>query len=47
MLLRRLATVAQATGGIAQAHAGLRQADRVREQAQLLSRLVQQEMNSA
>jgi two-component system, chemotaxis family, protein-glutamate methylesterase/glutaminase len=47
ILLRRLATVAQATGDTAQAEAGQRQADRVRAQAQLLSRLVQREMNSA
>jgi two-component system, chemotaxis family, protein-glutamate methylesterase/glutaminase len=47
MLLRRLAMVAQATGDAAQAQAGQRQADLVRAQAELLSRLVQGEMNSA
>jgi two-component system, chemotaxis family, protein-glutamate methylesterase/glutaminase len=46
ILLRRLATVAQATGDTAQAQAGQRQADRVRAQAQLLSRLVEGELNS-
>jgi two-component system, chemotaxis family, protein-glutamate methylesterase/glutaminase len=47
ILLRRLAMVARATGDVAQAEAGQRQADRVRAQAELLSRLVQREMNSA
>jgi two-component system, chemotaxis family, protein-glutamate methylesterase/glutaminase len=47
MLLRRLAMVARATGNVEQAEAGQRQADRVRAQAELLSRLVQGEMNSA
>jgi two-component system, chemotaxis family, protein-glutamate methylesterase/glutaminase len=47
ILLRRLAMVAKATGDVAQAEAGQRQADRVRAQAELLSRLVQGEMNSA
>jgi two-component system, chemotaxis family, protein-glutamate methylesterase/glutaminase len=47
ILLRRLAMVARATGDVAQAEAGQRQADRVRAQAELLSRLVQGEMNSA
>jgi hypothetical protein len=39
--------VARATGDVAQAEAGQRRADRVRAQAELLSRLVQGEMNSA
>jgi two-component system chemotaxis response regulator CheB len=47
ILLRRLVTVAQATGDTAQAQAGQRQADRVRAQARLLSRLVQGDLNSA
>ncbi len=47
MLLRRLAAVAEATGDPAQAEAGRRQADRVLEQAQLLGRMVQGELNSA
>jgi two-component system, chemotaxis family, protein-glutamate methylesterase/glutaminase len=47
MLLRRLANVAQATGDAAQAEVGRRQADRVHAQAQMLTRLVEKEMNSA
>jgi two-component system, chemotaxis family, protein-glutamate methylesterase/glutaminase len=47
MLLRRLAVVAQASGDTAQAEAVQRQADLVGAQAELLSRLVQHEMNSA
>lgn len=43
MLLRRLATVAQATGDIAQAEIGRREADRVRSQAERLGRLVEAE----
>ncbi len=47
ILLRRMAAVAEATGDPVQAQAGQRQADRVRDQAHLLSRLVEGEMNSA
>jgi two-component system chemotaxis response regulator CheB len=47
MLLRRLASVAEATGDTAQAEIGRRQADRVKAQAEQLSRLVESEMNSA
>ena len=47
MLLRRMAAIAEATGDPAQARAGLEQADRVRDQARLLSRLVEGEINSA
>lgn len=43
MLLRRLATVAQATGDTAQAEIGRREADRVRAQAERLSRQVEGE----
>jgi two-component system chemotaxis response regulator CheB len=43
VLLRRLATVAQATGDIAQAEIGRREADRVRAQAERLSRQVEGE----
>ncbi|NPC58688.1 chemotaxis protein CheB [Caenimonas soli] len=42
LLLRRLATVAQATGDKAQAEIGRREADRVRAQAEQLGRLVGQ-----
>jgi two-component system chemotaxis response regulator CheB len=42
LLLRRLATVADATGDRPQAEAGRRAADRVRDQAEQLSRLTQQ-----
>ena len=41
MLLRRLATVAEATGDLAQASAGRRAADRVHEQVNDLARLVE------
>jgi two-component system chemotaxis response regulator CheB len=41
MLLRRLAVVAEATGDPEQAAAGRRQADRVREQAQALVRIIE------
>jgi len=47
MLLRRLASVAEGTGDTAQAEIGRRQADRVKAQAEQLSRLVESEMNSA
>jgi two-component system chemotaxis response regulator CheB len=47
ILLRRLAAVSEATGDKPQAEAGRVQADRVRAQAELLSRLVEGEMNSA
>jgi two-component system, chemotaxis family, protein-glutamate methylesterase/glutaminase len=47
ILLRRLATVSEATGDSAGAEAGRQQADRVRAQAELLSKLVEGEMNSA
>ncbi|HSH91811.1 MAG TPA: chemotaxis protein CheB [Ramlibacter sp.] len=47
MLLRRLATVSQATGDLAQAEVGRRQADKVKAQAQMLSELVEGDMNSA
>jgi two-component system, chemotaxis family, protein-glutamate methylesterase/glutaminase len=47
ILLRRLAIVAQATGDAVQADAGRQQADRVRAQVEVLSRLVEGEMNSA
>jgi len=47
ILLRRLATVAEATGDKAQAEVGRQQADRVRAQAKLLGRLIEGEMNSA
>jgi two-component system, chemotaxis family, protein-glutamate methylesterase/glutaminase len=47
ILLRRLATVADATGDEPQAQAGRRQADRVKAQAKLLSRMVEKDMNSA
>jgi hypothetical protein len=47
MLLRRLATVADATGDTAQAEAGRRQADRVKAQAKLLTRMVERQTNSA
>lgn len=43
MLLRRLATVAQATGDLAQAEIGRREADRVRAQAEKLGRPVEGE----
>jgi two-component system, chemotaxis family, protein-glutamate methylesterase/glutaminase len=43
LLLRRLAGVAEATGDPVQADAGRQQADRVREQAAQLSRLVESE----
>jgi len=39
--------VAEATGDTAQAEIGRRQADRVKAQAEQLSRLVESEMNSA
>ncbi len=47
LLLRRLATVADATGDPAQAEAGRRQADRVKAQVELLSRIVESDLNSA
>jgi two-component system, chemotaxis family, protein-glutamate methylesterase/glutaminase len=47
ILLRRLATVAEATGDSAQAQAGRQQADRVRAEAEHLAGLVEGEMNSA
>ena len=47
LLLRRLANVAQMTGDPAQAEVGRRQADRVHEQAQLLTKLVEGEVNGA
>jgi two-component system, chemotaxis family, protein-glutamate methylesterase/glutaminase len=47
MLLRRLANVAQATGDTAQAEIGRQQADRVKAQVEVLSRLVEGELNSA
>jgi two-component system chemotaxis response regulator CheB len=47
ILLRRLAMVAQATGDPAQAEAGRKQADRVREQVETLGKLVEGNLNSA
>jgi two-component system, chemotaxis family, protein-glutamate methylesterase/glutaminase len=47
ILLRRLANVAQATGDTAQAEIGRQQADRVKAQVEVLSRLVEGELNSA
>jgi two-component system, chemotaxis family, protein-glutamate methylesterase/glutaminase len=47
ILLRRLANVAQATGDIAQAEIGRRQADRVKSQVEALLRLVKGESSSA
>ena len=47
ILLRRLATVAQATGDAAQAEVGRRQADRVKAQVEALLRLVKGEASSA
>ena len=47
LLLRRLANVAQMTGDAAQAEVGRRQADRVHEQAQMLTKLVEGEVNGA
>ncbi|AEG91511.1 chemotaxis protein CheB [Ramlibacter tataouinensis] len=41
LLLLRLATVAEATGDVAQAQAGRRQAERLREQAEQLSRMIE------
>lgn len=47
LLLRRLADVSEATGDAAQAEVGRRQADRVHAQLELLSRLVESELDSA
>lgn len=47
MLLRRLATVADATGDTAQAEAGRRQADRLKIQLELLSALTERPTGSA
>lgn len=47
MLLRRLATVAEATGDLDQAHAGRLQADEVRAQAEQLARMVEREFSGA
>ena len=47
VLLRCLATVSQATGDLAQAEAGRRQADRVKAQAQLLSARMESGLDSA
>ena len=44
MLLRRMADIAEATGDSPQAQAGRRQADRVREQAQQMSAMVEREL---
>jgi two-component system, chemotaxis family, protein-glutamate methylesterase/glutaminase len=47
ILLRRLASVAQATGDLPSAEAGRRHADRVHAQVEVLSKLVESEMNGA
>ena len=47
ILLRRLAVVAEVTGDLPQAEAGRRQADKVKSQAEQLSRIMEREMNSA
>ena len=47
LLLRRLAVVAEATGDAARAEVGRRQADRVKAQAEALSRLVESQPDSA
>jgi two-component system chemotaxis response regulator CheB len=47
ILLRRLADVAEATGDTAQAEVGRRQADRLKVQVEVLSRLIEGEVNSA
>lgn len=47
LLLRRIATVAEAAGNLSQAEAGQRQADQLQAQAEQLAQLLQGEFNSA